>query len=200
MRDQKQLLLTDTTFRDAHQSLLATRLRTYDMTRVAPAVAQHLSGLFSLEMWGGATFDVAMRFLHEDPWERLALLRKQIPNILFQMLLRGANAVGYTNYPDNVVRRFVEEAAQDRASTSSASSTRSTGCPASCRRSRWCARPAAIAEAAICYTGNIDDPKRDASTTSSTTSIWPSSWRRPAPTSWASRTWRACCARSPPAA
>ena len=114
VRDQKRLLLTDTTFRDAHQSLMATRLRTHDMTRVAPAVAQHLSGLFSLEMWGGATFDVAMRFLHEDPWERLALLRQQIPNILFQMLLRGANAVGYTNYPDNVVRRFVEEAARDR--------------------------------------------------------------------------------------
>ena len=200
VRDSKKLLITDTTFRDAHQSLLATRLRTYDMTRVAPAVAQHLSGLFSLEMWGGATFDVAMRFLHEDPWERLALLRRQIPNILFQMLLRGANAVGYTNYPDNVVRRFVERGRHAPASTSSASSTRSTGCPASCRRWRWCASAGAIAEASICYTGNIDDPKR--------VQVRPAVLRRPgqaaregrAPTSWASRTCRACCAPSPPAA
>src|SRR5213078_3834760 len=91
VRDQKRLLVTDTTFRDAHQSLLATRVRTYDMERVAPAVARQLTGLFSMEVWGGATFDVAMRFLHEDPWERLALLRERIPNILFQMLLRGAN-------------------------------------------------------------------------------------------------------------
>ena len=101
---QDRLLLTDTTFRDAHQSLLATRMRTYDMVKAAPFYAAHLHGLFSLEMWGGATFDASMRFLKESPWERLAALRERIPNILFQMLLRAANAVGYTNYPDNVVK------------------------------------------------------------------------------------------------
>ncbi len=111
IKGQRRLLLTDTTFRDAHQSLLATRVRTYDMVRVAPAVAHLLPELFSMEMWGGATFDVAMRFLKECPWERLERLRERVPNILFQMLLRGSNAVGYTNYPDNVVRAFIREAA-----------------------------------------------------------------------------------------
>jgi pyruvate carboxylase len=105
-------LVTDTTFRDAHQSLLATRMRTYDMLRIAPVYAARHSRLFSLEMWGGATFDTAMRFLKESPWERLAELRERIPNLLFQMLLRAANAVGYTNYPDNVVKAFVKESAQ----------------------------------------------------------------------------------------
>src|SRR5207249_2228016 len=92
-------------------SLLATRMRSYDMLRIAPYYSSQLSGLFSLEMWGGATFDTAMRFLKESPWQRLAELRQRIPNILFQMLLRAANAVGYSNYPDNVVREFVKEAA-----------------------------------------------------------------------------------------
>ncbi len=101
---QKQLLVTDTTFRDAHQSLLATRVRTFDMLAVAPAVAWRTPQLFSLEMWGGATFDTAMRFLREDPWERLRQLRQRVPNICFQMLFRGSNAVGYSNYPDNVVQ------------------------------------------------------------------------------------------------
>ena len=110
--EQTRLFVTDTTFRDAHQSLLATRMRTYDMLRIAPYYAARLSGLFSLEMWGGATFDVAMRFLKESPWDRLAELRERVPNILFQMLLRSASAVGYTNYPDNVVRAFVKESAQ----------------------------------------------------------------------------------------
>lgn len=110
--EQPQLFFTDTTFRDAHQSLLATRMRTYDMLQIADFYAHRLADLFSLEMWGGATFDTAMRFLKECPWERLARLRERIPNILFQMLLRGANAVGYANYPDNVVRAFVKEAAQ----------------------------------------------------------------------------------------
>ena len=110
-REQTRLLLTDTTFRDAHQSLLATRMRTRDMLRVASAYAHLCPELFSIEMWGGATFDTSMRFLNEDPWERLASLRDEVPNILFQMLLRGANAVGYTSYPDNVVREFVKEAA-----------------------------------------------------------------------------------------
>ncbi len=110
--EQKRLLLTDTTFRDAHQSLLATRMRTYDMLQIAPLYAAHHADLFSLEMWGGATFDTALRFLKESPWQRLAELRERVPNILFQMLLRSANAVGYTNYPDNVVEAFVKESAQ----------------------------------------------------------------------------------------
>jgi pyruvate carboxylase len=100
----------DTTFRDAHQSLLATRVRTYDMKKIAPYVSQNFGNLYSLENWGGATFDVAMRFLREDPWERLETLRELIPNIPFQMLLRGANAVGYTSYPDNVVFKFCDQA------------------------------------------------------------------------------------------
>ena len=111
MLAQERVLVTDTTMRDAHQSLLATRMRTADMLPIAPFYARELSGLFSLECWGGATFDVALRFLKEDPWQRLAQLRSRIPNVLFQMLLRGSNAVGYTNYADNVVRHFVQQAA-----------------------------------------------------------------------------------------
>ncbi|MCX7275015.1 MAG: pyruvate carboxylase, partial [Burkholderiales bacterium] len=111
MLAQQRPLLTDTTMRDAHQSLLATRMRTADMLRIAPHYARRLPGLFSLECWGGATFDVAMRFLKEDPWQRLAQLREAVPNIALQMLLRGSNAVGYTNYADNVVRFFVRQAA-----------------------------------------------------------------------------------------
>jgi pyruvate carboxylase len=109
-RKEKRLLITDTTFRDAHQSLMATRVRTYDLLTPAGAIAERLPNLFSLEMWGGATFDTSMRFLHEDPWQRLRTLRERIPNICFQMLLRGANAVGYASYPDNVVIEFVREA------------------------------------------------------------------------------------------
>lgn len=112
IKEQPQVLLTDTTMRDAHQSLLATRIRTHDLEKIAEPTAHMLPGLFSLEMWGGATFDVALRFLKEDPWERLALLRRQVPNVLFQMLLRGSNAVGYTNYPDNVIREFVARSAE----------------------------------------------------------------------------------------
>ncbi len=106
-REQKPLMITDTTLRDAHQSLFAARMRSYDMLTVAEFISRRLSGLFSLEMWGGATFDTCMRFLGECPFERLRMLREKIPNILFQMLLRGSNAVGYANYPDNVVREFV---------------------------------------------------------------------------------------------
>ncbi|WP_173088320.1 pyruvate carboxylase [Devosia sp. 1635] len=112
MKGQKRVLFTDTTMRDAHQSLLATRMRSFDITRVAQAYANGLPNLFSLECWGGATFDVAMRFLNEDPWERLAQVRDGAPKILTQMLLRGSNGVGYTNYPDNVVRFFVQQAAK----------------------------------------------------------------------------------------
>jgi len=109
-RKEKRLLITDTTFRDAHQSLMATRVRTHDLLATASAVAQRLPNLFSMEMWGGATFDTSLRFLHEDPWQRLRELRKRMPNICFQMLLRGANAVGYASYPDNVIIEFVREA------------------------------------------------------------------------------------------
>src|SRR5579871_5218092 len=109
-KKEKRLLITDTTLRDAHQSLMATRVRTYDLLATATAISQRLPNLFSLEMWGGATFDTSMRFLHEDPWQRLRALRERVPNICFQMLLRGANAVGYASYPDNVIREFVKEA------------------------------------------------------------------------------------------
>ena len=111
MRSQKQVLVTDTTMRDGHQSLLATRMRTHDIANIAGTYARALPNLFSLECWGGATFDVSMRFLTEDPWERLALDRANAPNLLLQMLLRGANGVGYKNYPDNVVKYFVRQAA-----------------------------------------------------------------------------------------
>jgi pyruvate carboxylase len=111
MRAQKKVLITDTTMRDGHQSLLATRMRSIDMIKAAPAYAAHLPQLFSVECWGGATFDVAYRFLQECPWQRLRDLRAQMPNLMTQMLLRGANGVGYTTYPDNVVQGFVKQAA-----------------------------------------------------------------------------------------
>ena len=112
MRQQKRLLITDTTMRDAHQSLLAARMRSFDQLEVADAIAQHGDKLFSLECWGGATFDTSMRFLHENPFKRLQRLRERIPNICFQMLLRGANGVGYSNYPDNVIRGFIKHSAE----------------------------------------------------------------------------------------
>ncbi len=112
MRNEKRILMTDTTMRDGHQSLLATRVRTHDIAKIADTYARALPNLFSLECWGGATFDVSMRFLTEDPWERLALVREGAPNLLLQMLLRGANGVGYKNYPDNVVKYFVRQAAK----------------------------------------------------------------------------------------
>jgi pyruvate carboxylase len=159
IRDQKPLLLTDTTFRDAHQSLLATRLRTRDMVRVADAYARLAPGLFSLEMWGGATFDTSMRFLKEDPWERLAMLRERVPNLLFQMLLRGANAVGYTSYPDNVVRAFIRQSAAagiDLFRVFDSLNWVPNMTPA-LEAVRDCG---ALCEAAICYTGDILDPSR----------------------------------------
>jgi len=118
VRQHEGLLLMDTTFRDAHQSLLATRVRTHDLLKISPYVAHNFSQFYSLENWGGATFDVAMRFLHECPWERLEAMRKEIPNVPFQMLLRGANAVGYTSYPDNVVYKFCDLAVQTGAAQS----------------------------------------------------------------------------------
>lgn len=157
MLSRKEVLLTDTTFRDAHQSLLATRVRSFDMVSIAQAYAKLMPGLLSVECWGGATFDVSMRFLKECPWARLAAIRERMPNILTQMLLRASNGVGYTNYPDNVVRYFVRQAADAgidifRIFDSlnwvenmrvAIDSVLETG---------------KLAEAAICYTGNLSDP------------------------------------------
>ena len=112
IKEQKKLLLTDTTMGDAQQSLVATRVRSRDMISIAKATADYGKNLFSLEMWGGATFDTAYRFLKEDPWERLEELRKRIPNVMFQMLIRGANCVGYKNYPDNVIMEFIRESSK----------------------------------------------------------------------------------------
>ena len=160
VKQQDRLLLTDTTFRDAHQSLLATRTRTKDMLKIAEATSVLAKNLFSLEMWGGATFDVAYRFLRESPWRRLQALRQLIPNIPFQMLIRGANAVGYTNYPDNLIRTFIKEAASQgidifrifdslnwlKGMEVSFDEVMKTG---------------KIAEVCVCYTGDILDVKRD---------------------------------------
>lgn len=159
VKERKEVLLTDTTFRDGHQSLLATRVRTNDLKQIANPTARLLPDLFSLEMWGGATFDVAYRFLKEDPWDRLLTLRQEAPNVLFQMLLRASNAVGYKNYPDNVIKEFVEKSAYAgidvfrifdslnwvEGMTLAIDSVRQTG---------------KIAEAAMCYTGDILDPSR----------------------------------------
>lgn len=156
IKEQSQVLLTDTTFRDAHQSLLATRVRSTDILHIAEPTAKLLPELFSFEMWGGATFDVAYRFLKEDPWERLRMLRKKIPNVLFQMLIRGSNAVGYKNYPDNLIREFVDQSAKEgidvfrifdslnwvKGMEVAIDAVRSSG---------------KIAEASICYTGDILD-------------------------------------------
>lgn len=157
---QDRLLLTDTTMRDAHQSLMATKMRTNDMLKIAEATNYNMSELFSVEMWGGATFDVAYRFLHEDPWQRLELLREKMPNILTQMLIRGNNTVGYKNYPDNVVKKFIQESAKAGVDVFrifdslnwmdgmrlAIDETLKTG---------------KIAEGTMCYTGDILDESRD---------------------------------------
>jgi pyruvate carboxylase len=153
------LLVTDTTFRDAHQSLLATRMRTYDMLEIADAYARHNSNMFSIEMWGGATFDTSMRFLKESPWQRLHELRQRIPNILFQMLLRASNAVGYTNYPDNVVRAFVHEAAQAGIDLFRIFDALNW-LPNMQVAMEAVLEEGALCEPAICYTGDILNPKR----------------------------------------
>lgn len=159
VRDQKSLLLTDTTFRDAHQSLLATRLRTQDLLNVASAYAHLAPQLFSLEMWGGATFDTSMRFLKESPWDRLSRMRERVPNILFQMLLRASNAVGYTNYPDNVVEVFVEEAVQAGMDVFRVFDALNW-VPNMKVAMEAVQKSGGICEASICYTGDILDPKR----------------------------------------
>jgi pyruvate carboxylase len=157
MLDQERVLLTDTAMRDAHQSLIATRLRTIDMAAIAPYYAGFLPQLFSVECWGGATFDVAMRFLREDPWQRLALLRERMPNLLLQMLVRGANAVGYANYPDNVVRFFIARAAARGIDVFRIFDSLNwienmrVSIDAVLESGKLC-------EAALCYTGNLADP------------------------------------------
>lgn len=164
MLNEPRVLLTDTTMRDAHQSLFATRMRTADMARIAPAYAQLVPGLFSLECWGGATFDVALRFLKEDPWERLDRLREAVPNVLFQMLLRASNAVGYTNYPDNVVRYFVEQAARGIDGRGGIDLFRvfdSLNWVENMRVAIDAVREAgALCEGAICYTADLHDDSR----------------------------------------
>ena len=198
LRSRQRLLLTDTTLRDAHQSLLATRLRTYDMLAGRPGDRAPVRATCSRWRCGAARRSTSpTASCTEDPWERLDELRQQVPNMLFQMLLRGANAVGYTNYPDNVVRGVHRGGGGRRASTCSASSTRSTTSTTCRSRSRRRRRPARIVEAAICYTGDISDPRRD--------EVRPQVLRRPgqgdrpaaARTCWRSRTWRACSSRAP---
>jgi pyruvate carboxylase len=158
MLQESRVLITDTSMRDAHQSLLATRFRTRDMALIAPYYASLLPQLFSVECWGGATFDVAMRFLREDPWARLAAFREAMPNLLLQMLFRSANAVGYTNYPDNVVRHFVERAADGGVDVFRVfdclnwADNMKVAIEAVLKTGRLC-------EAAICYTGNLSDPR-----------------------------------------
>ena len=156
---QKRLLVTDTTFRDAHQSLLATRVRTYDMLAMADAVARRTPQLFSMEVWGGATFDTAMRFLREDPWERLRQLRARIPNICFQMLFRGSNAVGYSNYPDNVVAGFIKHAAAQGIDIFRIFDSLNYT-PNLKVAMETVQETHAVCEAAICYTGDVLDRKR----------------------------------------
>jgi pyruvate carboxylase len=157
---ERQLFVTDTTFRDAHQSLLATRVRSHDLLEIADAYARRCSNLFSLEMWGGATFDTAMRFLKECPWQRLADLRQRIPNIPFQMLLRASNAVGYTNYPDNIVREFVKESAEAGIDVFRVFDALNW-VPNMRVAMEAVLQTDGICEPAICYSGDILNPQRD---------------------------------------
>ncbi|MCH4533892.1 pyruvate carboxylase [Staphylococcus haemolyticus] len=159
VREQNDVLVTDTTFRDAHQSLLATRVRTKDMMNIASKTAEVFKDSFSLEMWGGATFDVAYNFLKENPWERLERLRKAIPNILFQMLLRASNAVGYKNYADNVIEKFVKESAN--AGVDVFRIFDSLNWVDQMKVANEAVQNAGkISEGAICYTGDILNPER----------------------------------------
>ncbi|MBG30130.1 MAG: pyruvate carboxylase [Opitutae bacterium] len=160
-RKQKRLLVTDTTLRDAHQSLFAARMRTYDMLKVADFIARRASGLFSLEMWGGATFDTTMRFLGECPYERLRTLRQKIPNVLFQMLLRGSNAVGYANYPDNVVREFVVHASDAGMDVFRIFDSLNYLPNLKVAMEAVTERTNSLCEATVCFTGDFTDPKEE---------------------------------------
>ncbi|CAG8543880.1 4955_t:CDS:10, partial [Cetraspora pellucida] len=159
VREYKGVLIMDTTWRDAHQSLLATRVRTIDLLNIAPQTAHALANAYSLEMWGGATFDVSMRFLYEDPWDRLMKLRKLVPNIPFQMLLRGANAVGYTSYPDNVIYDFCRKAKEHGVDIfrifDSLNYIENMKLGIDAVR-----KAGGVVEAAICYTGDVSDPNK----------------------------------------
>jgi pyruvate carboxylase len=157
---QKRLFFTDTTMRDAHQSLLATRVRTHDLLQIAEPVAHLMPQLFSLEMWGGATFDTAMRFLNEDPWERLTSLRAKIPNVLFQMLLRASSVVGYTNYPDNVLREFIKTSATLGMDVFRIFDALNSIDNMKVAMQAVREETSSICEACVCYTGDILDPKR----------------------------------------
>uniref|UniRef100_A0A9J8C190 pyruvate carboxylase n=1 Tax=Cyprinus carpio carpio TaxID=630221 RepID=A0A9J8C190_CYPCA len=159
IRQHQGLLLMDTTFRDAHQSLLATRVRTHDLKKIAPFVSHNFNNLFSLENWGGATFDVAMRFLWECPWKRLQELRALIPNVPFQMLLRGANAVGYTNYPDNAVFKFCEVAKENGMDIFRVFDSLNY-IPNMLLGMEAAGAAGGVVEAAISYTGDVSDPMR----------------------------------------
>ncbi|MGO2082414.1 pyruvate carboxylase [Vagococcus sp.] len=159
VKNQKEVLLTDTTFRDAHQSLLATRVRTTDFKRIAAQTDQGIPELFSAEMWGGATFDVAYRFLNEDPWVRLRKLRKLMPNTLFQMLFRGSNAVGYQNYPDNVLKEFIHLAAREGIDVFRIFDSLNW-LPQLEKSIQYVRDEGKIAEGTICYTGDVLDPTR----------------------------------------
>ncbi|CAJ0961888.1 unnamed protein product, partial [Mesorhabditis belari] len=159
VRRKKGCMITDTTFRDAHQSLLATRVRTYDMAKISPFVSSAFPHLFSMENWGGATFDVSMRFLHECPWERLETLRKLIPNIPFQCLLRGANAMGYSNYPDNVINKFAELAVKSGMDIFRVFDSLNY-LPNLLVGMEAVGRAGGVVEAAIAYTGDVSDSTR----------------------------------------
>lgn len=159
IKEQDPVLLTDTTFRDAHQSLLATRVRTHDLLTIAEATGEGIPELFSSEMWGGATFDVAYRFLTEDPWKRLKLMRKAMPNTLLQMLFRGSNAVGYSNYPDNVLEEFIKEAAHNGIDVFRIFDSLNW-IPQMEKSIQYVRDAGKIAEGTICYTGDILDPSR----------------------------------------
>ncbi|MEM9280859.1 MAG: pyruvate carboxylase, partial [Verrucomicrobiota bacterium] len=161
IREQKPVLITDTTMRDAHQSLIATRMRSVEMLNIASYVAQKTPNLFSLEMWGGATFDTAMRFLKESPWDRLRELRERIPNICFQMLFRGSNAVGYSNYPDNVVEGFIKHSAESGMDIFRIFDSLNYLPNMQVAMEAVREHTGSICEAAVCYTGDINDPKRD---------------------------------------
>ena len=159
VKEQKDVLITDTTFRDAHQSLLATRVRSHDLLKIAPATAKVMQDNFSLELWGGATFDVAFNFLKENPWQRLHDLREAIPNVLFQMLLRASNAVGYKNYPDNVIQKFVKQSAE--AGVDVFRIFDSLNWVEQMKVANEAVQEAGkISEGTICYTGDILNPER----------------------------------------
>lgn len=158
--EEKKLLLTDTTMRDAHQSLMATRMRSLDLVKIAEALNYNMDKLFSVEMWGGATFDVAYRFLHEDPWERLKILREKMPNMLLQMLIRGNNTVGYKNYPDNVVVKFIKESSKNGIDLFRIFDSLNW-LPGMQLSIDEVLKNGKIAEATMCYTGDILDEYRD---------------------------------------